>query len=390
MSADGLTAVGVISLDAENKLHHADTADNCIAVAATGTPSLAVWRIGSDPEFASVVATAVRQVFPGSLIADLAEVPADPAPAGAGERELVALCEPARAVLQRALAARDLQGLPRWAVVVFGAAPEDVDDCDLVPRGEWRPATVAGIFQAALRSHRLRRANARLRGDLATFGFRVAHDLRTPLGGVTTTTEMLREVLAEDAPKDVPLTDPIMDSAEGLVRLIERTSFFAKANAFSEPARRVRMGEPFWNAFQQIESALMKAGGSVNQPSDWPQVEGHGGWLEVVWRNLLLNAVQHGVPGGRIETGWTPVAGGYRFWVRNLGEVPPAKRGTLFYPFHRLHEPGAPRGLGLPIVQRLVELDGGGCGYEPVAGGSLFYFELPAPVDGAAPAPGAR
>lgn len=375
--------------DRENKLHQGVPADNCIAVAATGTPSLSVWRIGSDPEFAAVVASAVLHAFPGSLIADLAKVPAEPAPAGAGESELLALCEPERATLARAVAARDGQGLPRWAVVVFGPAPEDGDDCDFVPRGEWRPEAVASVFRAALRGHRLRRENARLRGDLATFGFRVAHDLRTPLGGVTTTTEMLREVLAEDAPKDVALTDPILDSAEGLVRLIERTSFFAKANASGEPPRRLRMSEPFWNAFQQIESALMKAGAAVGQPSDWPQVDGRGGWLEVVWRNLLLNAVQHGAPGGRIEVGWTPLAKGFRFWVRSPGEVPVAKRATLFYPFHRLHEPGAPRGLGLPIVQRLVELDGGDCGYEPVAGGSLFYFQLPAPVDRGAPAPAA-
>ena len=43
-----------------------------------------------------------------------------------------------------------------------------------------------------------------------------------------------------------------------------------------------------------------------------------------------------------------------------------------------LHEPDAAHGLGLSIVQRLMELQGGHCGYEPrLEGGSRFYFTLP-------------
>jgi len=50
----------------------------------------------------------------------------------------------------------------------------------------------------------------------------------------------------------------------------------------------------------------------------------------------------------------------------------------LFWPFHRLHDPGAARGLGLPIVERLVRLHGGRTGYEARSGGgSTFYFTLP-------------
>ena len=36
------------------------------------------------------------------------------------------------------------------------------------------------------------------------------------------------------------------------------------------------------------------------------------------------------------------------------------------------------RGIGLSITQRLVELQGGSCGYEPLENGSRFFFTLPA------------
>ncbi|MGA2030108.1 MAG: hypothetical protein ABSG87_08555, partial [Verrucomicrobiota bacterium] len=42
--------------------------------------------------------------------------------------------------------------------------------------------------------------NARLRGDLLTVAVRVSHDLRTPLGGIVNTGELLQEILIEKEP----------------------------------------------------------------------------------------------------------------------------------------------------------------------------------------------
>jgi len=60
--------------------------------------------------------------------------------------------------------------------------------------------------------------------------------------------------------------------------------------------------------------------------------------------------------------------------------VAPAIEPGLFRPFDQLHLLRAP-GLGLSIVQRLVSLQGGRCGYERLNDGSnRFYFTLPAPA----------
>src|SRR5690606_27407934 len=120
--------------------------------------------------------------------------------------------------------------------------------------------------------------------------------------------------------------------------------------------------------YQQMESALFAAGTTLTHPSEWPAVVAHASWLEFVWRQLIANAIQHGGK-GVIEAGWTPVEGGYRFFVMDGGTVPVEKRALLFHPFERLIVSGGSRGLGLPRVGRWVELDGGRCEFEARPGG---------------------
>jgi K+-sensing histidine kinase KdpD len=101
--------------------------------------------------------------------------------------------------------------------------------------------------------------------------------------------------------------------------------------------------------------------------------------LELVWTNLLLNSLQHGGPTPRIEVGWKHLETETCFWLRDSGPgVAVAKRARLFHPIDRLNELNAPRGYGLSLVQRLVELQSGTTGYHPdPAPGGSFYFTLP-------------
>jgi signal transduction histidine kinase len=221
------------------------------------------------------------------------------------------------------------------------------------------------------------RENLRLRGDLLTVARRISHDLRTPLGGVVATSEVLKEILAENNPSRSSLVAPILDSTEEIKKLIERVSFILKASANPLPKEPVKMGEVVFRTLQRLEGKILKKNAVVSEPDSWPEVNGVFSWLEVVWWNLLANAVQFGKD--RVELGWQKENGGLRFWICDNGDgVPMEKHAKLFQPFHSLHKPDAAHGLGLSIVQRLMELQGGRCGFEPrLKGGSSFYFTLP-------------
>lgn len=223
----------------------------------------------------------------------------------------------------------------------------------------------------------LKAENERLRGDLMTMATRVSHDLRTPLGGIVTSAEVLKEILAE---KQIPvvLTQAIFDSVDDMTRVIKQISFITRATANPLPKEPVRMNGPVAAARQRIESKILKKQATVVEPVSWPEVKGVGLWLEEVWWIFLANALQHTTDKPRIELSWLAENGGHRFQIcDNGGGVPEIIRPGLFRPFDLLNKPPGVRGLGLSIVQRLIELQGGKCGYEPKPNGSCFFFSLP-------------
>jgi K+-sensing histidine kinase KdpD len=225
----------------------------------------------------------------------------------------------------------------------------------------------------------LLRENARLRGDLLTVARRISHDLRTPLGGIAMGNEMVKEILEEKGVASAAIIAPIFDSTESLSKMIDRVSFILKASAIHRPLTRVKMEAAVFNTLQRLEYRILKSGVQIIEPASWPEVVGVAAWLEEVWWNLLTNALQHGKKTTKIELGWRKEEHEFRFWVKDDGGgVPTGKISKLFQPFHLLHESDARQGLGLSMVQRLVELQAGHCGYEPnKTGGSGFYFTLP-------------
>ena len=226
----------------------------------------------------------------------------------------------------------------------------------------------------------LEQENLRLRGDLLTVASRISHDLRTPLGSISTTCEILKEVIAENNPDHADLLSPIFESTDEAARLIERVSFVLRASVAPGHKRPMPMGAAVSAALQRLENRLLAKKATINQASDWPEVLGVPRWLETIWWNFLANVLQHGCAAPKIELGWRDGGEELRFWIEDNGDgVPAEAQLQLFQPFQTLHEISSTRGLGLSIVQRLVELQGGTCGYEHTPRKRVcFFFTLPA------------
>jgi signal transduction histidine kinase len=333
-------------------------------------------HVGLNNEAAAVAEEAAARAFPGVAVrAEVSLEAALAAPAASGE--LLLLGQPSPSAVTTARAAIDARGLPRWPVIVLGSEP--VAAWTLPPE-DWNARTLPRLLQAAAAAHVLARENARLRGDLLTLGRRLSHDLRTPLMGIATACDGIKEAPPEDSDSRDVFTRSISSSSDEISKLMDRISAVLKASAEAKPKESVEMGNIVWAALQRLERRLSRQGAVVGQPSGWPTVPGIGGWLEIIWGNLLANALDHAGREPQIAIGWQEEAGGWRFWVEDRGPgVAPRVAGSLFQPFDLLHHPSAPRGWGLPVVQRLVELQGGRCGHEArTEGGARFFFTLPA------------
>jgi signal transduction histidine kinase len=145
------------------------------------------------------------------------------------------------------------------------------------------------------------------------------------------------------------------------------------------PWEKVDMGRVVFESIEKLERLALKKKAVISQIDAWPEVDGVMPWLRVIWWNLLSNALQHSQEGVKIRLYWKRELDDYRFCIDDDGVgVPLEKHRKLFQTFQSLHEPEARRGLGLAIVQRLVELQNGHCGFQRNGDhGSLFYFTLP-------------
>jgi signal transduction histidine kinase len=127
----------------------------------------------------------------------------------------------------------------------------------------------------------------------------------------------------------------------------------------------------------------------INQPERWPSAQGYAPWVEEVWSNYLSNAIKYGGEPPCIELGAVAQPDGMvRYWVRDNGHgLTTEQQARLFQQFVRLDQTRANgHGLGLSIVRRIVEKQGGRVGVESAVGtGSTFFFTLPATAVAAVP-----
>ncbi len=211
--------------------------------------------------------------------------------------------------------------------------------------------------------------------DALTVSRRVAHDLRSPAGVISS----LAQLLSEELPDRKPMLDSIEQASREILSILDQTALVLRATYSTRPAlepvslaaviatvcERVRSGEPS----RRVELIV---------PSAWPEVLGVAEWLYRIWLVLVANAWRHG--GGRVELGWDQRATDWEFWVRDNGPGLPSVRLANPVPsFETLHAANEIRGLGLPLARRLAELMGGRLSYHRLPGGMTeFAFTLPA------------
>jgi signal transduction histidine kinase len=273
-------------------------------------------------------------------------------------------------------AALSEDGLPLPEAIAVGEVPEHFDG--LVVGSDATVEEFVRTVRHAVRLLRLRRDLARLRGDLSTIARTVNHELRSPLGCITTSVEVLREEEAVAASDAVDLVDAIRDSTREALRIMDHISFVTGATASPAEIVPLPMGDLVWNVREQHALAIRDERAEVEVFDEWPAARGRPRSVSRIWQLLFSNALRFGGPEPRIVLGWRRNGEAVEYYVQDEGPgVSASQLHGLFRPFHSLHGSSKRHGLGLSIVHRLVELEGGACWYEAVEPrGARFVFTL--------------
>jgi signal transduction histidine kinase len=268
----------------------------------------------------------------------------------------------------------------------------------------FRLSHVLPVISRALEARRLRRANRELERrilartreleianreleianrDLESFSYSVSHDLRAPLRAV----RGYCDALIEDHGGDIPaegreLLDRVAAGAARMARLIDDLLSFSRLGRERLTFRRVSMKE----LVEAVSGELRRQhpDRSVEMVlGELPDCQGDTALLKQVLVNLLSNAWKFtaGRNQARIEVGGAASGERIVYFVKDNGAGFDMKyAGKLFGVFQRLHSQSEfeGTGVGLSIVQRIVERHGGTVWAEGRPGeGATFHFALP-------------
>ncbi|MDM8558743.1 response regulator [Candidatus Parabeggiatoa sp. HSG14] len=216
--------------------------------------------------------------------------------------------------------------------------------------------------------------------ELDAFSYMVAHDLKNPLSHLISMSDILLEEFSDDISSYASqCVQHIFQSSEKMIGIVNALLLLASVSKQDVELIPLDMGDIIYQVQQRLTSMLKKYQGEVIIPEKWPIIEGYAPWIEEIWVNYLSNGLKYGGQPPRLEIGATPEGNMIRFWIRDNGDgLSQEAIAKLFTPFTRLHQTSEEgHGLGLSIVQRIVEKLGGKVGVESQPGnGSVFYFTL--------------
>jgi len=228
--------------------------------------------------------------------------------------------------------------------------------------------------------------------ELDAFAHTVAHDLKTPLSLLTGYTSFMEAPDVARKPEDMAMCiRAVGQSARKMGSIIDELLLLASVRKVDEVAHMPLDTESIvLDVLQRLADLTESRKADIVLPDIWPIAWGYAPWVEEVWANYISNAIKYGGSPPRVEVGATviridendeDVPNVIRFWVKDNGDgLSEQQRARLFIPFERLEQVRVKGyGLGLSIVQRIMEKLGGASGIESSGcpgEGSLFYFEL--------------
>jgi PAS domain S-box-containing protein len=247
---------------------------------------------------------------------------------------------------------------------------------------------VVGIFSMATDISARRKAELDLESkqaelvrsnkDLEQFAYVASHDLKAPLRAIELLVQWITEGLAGyDANKVQENLALLGKRTQRLNRLLDDLL------AYSRAGRKVgahRMSDTHALVLDVIQLMNPPASISITIEGTLPKIKTHPTPLEQVLRNLIGNAVKHHPgPQGKIVISCEEQPDLYLFSVTDDGEGIPAQYAERVFEMFQTLKPRDQvegSGMGLAIVNRIVQWQGGRVWFEPAPSGKGTVFKF--------------
>jgi signal transduction histidine kinase len=217
------------------------------------------------------------------------------------------------------------------------------------------------------------------------FVVNASHELKTPVTAIRTLSEALAVTVASDPDRVPSLLKRLDLESDRLARLVYDLLDLRRLEERG-PLERVPvdLAELIRHTIVGVIDRADERGIELSvEAPDHARVAGVPGDLEVIVKNLVSNAIQYNVPGGRVEVRLDTVEGEHVLQVEDTGiGIPPDDLSSIFERFYRVdsarsRETGG-TGLGLSIVRHAVESHGGTIRVASALGeGTTFTVTLP-------------
>jgi PAS domain S-box-containing protein len=207
----------------------------------------------------------------------------------------------------------------------------------------------------------------------------VAHEINTPLTGVSSYTQMLLGMLAETDPKHA-LLQKINRQTERATGIVNNLLNFSRTGNVTEfgPLDIHRVLD---DTLQLLEPQLRQGRVEIVRAyqNELPPVYGNGGKLQQVFTNLLLNARDALPAGGQITISTAHENDAITVEVADTGiGIAPENVARIYDPFFTTKGVGRGTGLGLAVSYGIVQEHSGHITVHSAPGrGTTFRITLP-------------
>src|ERR1039457_2818549 len=266
---------------------------------------------------------------------------------------------------------------------------KDGSICDVEVSALYQPiecgrvvAFIRDITERKRAEEELQKKNA----EIEQFIYTVSHDLRSPLVTVKTFLGFLEsDMVQNDKERISQDLQFIHNAADKMKLLLDELLEMSRIDRVETPPVMVSLRVLVTEVLDTLAGVISEREIDFRLPNTDLMFFGARPRLFQPWQNLIENAIKYSREDGtpQIELGIQQMDGETIFFVKDNGiGIDPKYRTKIFGIFEKLDHKSSGAGMGLSMIQRIVEKYSGRIWVESegIGKGSCFFFTLPSAV----------